>query len=199
MIAARVEGRGEEMRRRVGLVAIMLMVILGASWPGAAHAAGLTYIKEVSGSSPHRVWRFGPQPSITSAPRVLPAEIIDVQVPGCQEGPCPDDMVVVFPGAVVTEKDAAYVDEVAQVDESHYLVMAGFCEYSCILRVFSVNLAQQATAIQFKKDLRPLKEAACGYTFIYHGQTYTVRTIPDAKSIARMSPHLSWGARTCRS
>ncbi len=172
----------------------------------AVRAAGLTIIppahvesQRISrAASPHNIWLIGHNSQGDAATPIARAEIISVQVPGCCAGN-PYSTAIIFEGGQgLVLANSQFVDEVASVDEDHYLLLSGLCYLSCTLRVYSINLAQQAATLQMHVDTRPIKQAACGYTFTYHGQVYTVRATPNPKAPSgAATPHLLDGARTC--
>lgn len=172
----------------------------------AVRAAGLTLIpparvesQRISrAASPHNIWLIGHNLQGGAATPIARAEIISVQVPGCCAGN-PYSTAIIFEGGQgLVLANSQFVDEVASVDEDHYLLLSGLCYLSCTLRVYSVNLGQQAAARQMHVDRRPIKQAACGYTFTYRGQVYTVRATPNPKAPSgAATPHLLDGARTC--
>lgn len=128
------------------------------------------------------------------------AKVLDIQAPGCMEGPCPDTMVVVFQdGSARTVQNAAYVDQVARVDGQHFLVSAGFCEIKypsgCRIHVYAITLAAKNVASIFNGDQATTKSALCGLSFSYRGESYTVRVVPTDQYNG--VPRLMTGVQTC--
>ncbi len=193
-------------RRAWTVLAVVALVGVGlATGSLAVRAAGLTLIppahvesQRISrAASPHNIWLIGHNPQGNAANPIARAEIISVQAPGCCEGSTYSTAIIFGSGQGLVLANSQYVAEVASVDEDHYLMLSGACYLSCTLRVYSVNLAQQAATLQMHVDTRPIKQAACGYTFMYRGLAYTVRVTPNPKAAWSATPHVLDGARTC--
>lgn len=186
------------------IAAGVLCVLLTAS---AVHAqttpyrpGGLTYIHPVSApQSDVTEWLIGRVVAVGGA-ALATTKVLETQAPGCMAGPCPDALIVIFQnGSVQSFANPAYVRQIAQVDPRHYLAVSGFCElaypHGCRLRVYAIDTIAERVKRIFIGDAASTKQALCGLTVGYRGQTYTIRVVPTDQYNGE--PHLTLGVNTC--
>lgn len=162
----------------------------------------LTFVQKTpTGQQNIDEWDIGAPGGTGMVANLAVAKVLEIQAPGCMEGPCPDTMIVVFQdGSAQTVQNAAYVDQVARADGQHFLVLAGFCEIKypagCRIHVYAINLATKNVAPIFNGDQATTKRALCGLPFSYRGVSYTVRVVPTDQYNG--VPRLTTGLQTCR-
>ncbi len=173
--------------------------------PGQAHPStrlpsGLTFVSKAPASG-QGVDEWDIPMGSPAPPNFSIAKVLEVQAPGCDEGPCPDTMIVVFPdGTARTIQNPAYVNQVARIGPQQVLISAGFCEIKypsgCRIHIYALTIASKAIVMVFNGDHFTTQRALCGLSFSYRGASYTVRVIPTDQYNG--VPRLTAGVTTCQ-
>jgi len=174
------------------------MVALGLALVGTGmpvQASGATVVPPDK-TSASNTW------SLRGNTPLYPATLIEVQAPGCMEGPCPVDLVTVFGmGHSDVIENVAPVAQVVQVTSVQYVVATGLCQYDgCELGAYAINRQRAATAPLLLRAHIDLSKARCGLQFTYAGGTYTLKPVfvSGQGSGAFYLPHVFAGTPACK-
>ncbi len=165
--------------------------LVGGTMP--VHASGVTVVPP---DKTGNIWALaGNDPRFQST-------VIQTQVPGCMEGPCPVDVIAVFSsGHAEVIQGVAPVAEVARVGAVQYVVATGLCQYGgCELGAYAVNRQREATAPLLVRAHIDLSKARCGLPFAYAGGTYMLKPVlvSGQGAGAYYLPRVIAGAPACK-
>lgn len=157
-------------RRLCVMMGALVLGLVGAGIP--VHASGVMVIPPDKPSASN-TW------SLRGDTPLYPATLIETQVPGCMEGPCPVDLIAVFGGGhTAVLESVAPVAQVVQITTVQYVVATGLCQYGgCELGAYAVNRQRSAVAPLLVRAHIDFTTARCGLSFAYAGGAYTLKPV----------------------